>query len=152
MPEIRLFTPEDAREVSELEKAVFGSSAWTEKDFLESLALSYTCYLIAREGDALAGSCGLRNMCGEADITNVMVAPEYRRQGIGELMLRELMRRGREMGIRAFCLEVRLGNLPAIRLYEKLGFVQEGIRPRFYTDPVEDARIMWKREEEVFLP
>ncbi len=48
--------------------------------------------------------------------------------------------------MRAFTLEVRVSNVPAIRLYESLGFVSEGIRKHFYEKPVEDALIMWKRE------
>jgi ribosomal-protein-alanine N-acetyltransferase len=41
-------------------------------------------------------------------------------------------------------LEVRKSNLPAIKLYKKLGFVEAGIRKDFYTKPLEDAIIMWK--------
>ena len=51
------------------------------------------------------------------------------------------------MGIENFTLEVRVSNASAIHVYEKLGFVSEGIRPRFYEKPVEDAMIMWKRKE-----
>ena len=61
------------------------------------------------------------------------------------MMLKVLMEEGCKRGINAFTLEVRAGNAPAIHLYEKLGFVQEGIRPGFYERPKEDAIIMWKR-------
>ena len=50
-----------------------------------------------------------------------------------------------ESGITAYTLEVRVSNAPAIRLYEKFGFVSEGIRPGFYEKPTEDAMIMWRR-------
>ena len=49
--------------------------------------------------------------------------------------------------MKEFTLEVRVSNQRAIRLYESLGFVQEGIRKRFYERPVEDALIMWKRDQ-----
>ena len=49
------------------------------------------------------------------------------------------------MGVEAFTLEVRKSNDTAIHLYEKLGFVTEGVRKKFYEEPVEDALIMWKR-------
>ena len=80
-----------------------------------------------------------------ASIDNVVVAPEFRNRGIAQAMLRELIRRGEEKKIEAFTLEVRVGNMAAVHVYEKLGFLSEGIRPRFYEKPVEDANIMWKR-------
>ena len=60
-------------------------------------------------------------------------------------MLEALIKAGENCGIKEFTLEVRVSNEAAIRVYEKLGFVSEGIRPKFYEDPVEDAMIMWKR-------
>ena len=58
----------------------------------------------------------------------------------------EILSRGREEHVEAFTLEVRVSNRAAIHVYEKFGFVSEGIRPRFYEKPVEDANIMWKRD------
>ena len=49
-----------------------------------------------------------------------------------------------KVGVEAFTLEVRVSNAPAIRLYEKLGFENKGIRKNFYENPIEDAMIMWK--------
>lgn len=60
-------------------------------------------------------------------------------------MLTELLDRGGRMGIDAFTLEVRAGNGSAVHLYEKAGFVTEGVRKGFYDMPKEDALIMWKR-------
>ena len=54
---------------------------------------------------------------------------------------------GRQAGLHAFTLEVRRSNRAARRLYEKFGFVSEGIRPGFYDQPKEDAEILWLREE-----
>ena len=69
----------------------------------------------------------------------------YRGQGIGRKMLTELMRLGLERGAFAYTLEVRVSNMPAIRLYESLGFENLGIRKNFYEKPVEDAMIMWRQ-------
>ncbi len=146
MPEFRRLSIEDIPSVSKLEKETFGSEAWSEKDYIEVLGLSYAYYLVAYEGEKLIGSCGLRNMCGDGEITNVMIVPEERKKGIGEKMLLELMSRTREIGVREFTLEVRSQNMPAIGLYKKLGFAEEGVRPNFYTDPADDAIIMWKRQ------
>jgi ribosomal-protein-alanine N-acetyltransferase len=62
-------------------------------------------------------------------------------------MLKRVLEDGVKLGIEAFTLEVRRGNLPAVRLYEKFGFAQEGVRRDFYENPREDALIMWKRQE-----
>ncbi len=144
--EIRRLKKEDAEELSLIEKEIFGKSAWTKKDFIETTAIEYAYYLVAEdENKKIIGACGYRDLCGEADITNVCVIPEMRRKGIAEKMLRKLMENGLEQGVRDFTLEVRSENSAAIRLYEKLGFVSEGTRPSFYEDPKDDAIIMWKR-------
>ena len=103
-------------------------------------------YLAAEtESGELAGVCGVLDILGEGDISNVAVAAAFRRQKIAERMLAELLKRGKERGITAFTLEVRASNRAAIRLYEKFGFVPEGRRKNFYTKPVEDALILWYR-------
>ena len=69
----------------------------------------------------------------------------YRRGGIGEQMVRLLLDGLIQRGYLYTTLEVRKSNAAAIALYEKLGFVSEGIRKNFYEKPAEDAVIMWKR-------
>ncbi len=140
-------TPGDCETLSGLEKEIFGADAWTREDFEETLCCDYTYYLVARDGDEIVGSAGLRNMCGDADITNVLVREDHRRQGIAEALLLKLMEGSKSIGARNFTLEVRKSNLPAIRLYEKLGFRSEGIRPGFYEHPKEDAVIYWLRDQ-----
>ena len=79
----------------------------------------------------------------EGSITNVAIDPEYRRQGIGRKMLLKLIEIVKEKGVTALTLEVRVSNAPAISLYEGLGFKSVGQRPKYYTNPVEAAEIMW---------
>ena len=81
----------------------------------------------------------------EGEIGNVAVLPAYRGRGIARRLMEKMLSDALQNEAKAFTLEVRAGNLPAIRLYESLGFVQEGIRKRFYRDPEEDALILWKR-------
>ena len=140
---------DDCPEAAKLESVIFGSDAWTKEDFQESLCCDYAVYAVARDTDTgrMIACAGIRNMCGDGDITNVLVDREYREQGIAENLLRYLMQEGKAIGVRNFTLEVRSSNTPAIRLYEKLGFVSEGVRPGFYDNPKEDALIFWKREE-----
>ena len=61
-------------------------------------------------------------------------------------MMKQLLERGKGIGIKDYTLEVRAANASAIGLYEKLGFKSEGIRPGFYDEPKDDAAIYWKRE------
>ena len=138
---------EYCKTLSLLEKDIFGSDAWSEDDFKESMCCDYAYYLVAKDGDDVIGCAGLRNMCGDADITNVFVREEYRRRGIAEEMLRKLMTDSKDIGARNFTLEVRSSNTAAIRLYEKLGFRSEGVRPGFYDNPKEDALIYWIRQD-----
>ena len=75
----------------------------------------------------------------EADITNVAVVEKFRKKGVATELLEQLFLRGYERGIENFTLEVRVGNAPAIHLYEKLGFERSGLREtkRRCTDHVE---------------
>ena len=145
---IRELRKEDAASLAEIEQAVFGKNAWRQEDFIETLAMEYTYYLVAEDEEGrLIGECGYRDMCVEADITNVCVVSEFRRQGIAERLLKQLMEYGYEKGVADYTLEVRASNAAAIALYEKLGFRSEGVRPGFYDNPKDDAVIMWKRRK-----
>lgn len=119
---------------------------WSRDAFAQMVDNPSALFLLAMDGDKLAGTCGIMTVVGEGDISNVAVDEQYRRQGIAyELVKNAMDIASREYDVEAFTLEVRAGNTAAIGLYEKLGFVSEGIRPRFYEKPVEDAVIMWKR-------
>ncbi len=141
-------TKDDLAEAAELERECFGDEAWSEKTFAESIELDYVIYLLALEKDHVIGMAGIRNICGDADITNVAVRSDFRRRGIAEKILVELMKCGEEAGVLNYTLEVRSKNLAAIKLYEKLGFRKEGIRKNFYENPLDDALILWKRKED----
>ena len=96
----------------------------------------------------IVGTAGMRILGNEGDIDNVAVLPEFRNLGIAGKLLDGLLDMGRQKGVTEFTLEVRVGNEYAIKLYEKAGFVSEGIRPGFYEDPKEDANIMWIRSKQ----
>lgn len=136
---------QDVEPVSRIEEASF-SMPWSPKDFAELVEAEGTLYLVAEADGKTAGCCGVTDISGEGDINNVVVAEAYRGHGIAQALMRELLRQGEAMGIRDFTLEVRVGNATAIHVYEKLGFVSEGIRPGFYDRPKEDAMIMWRRK------
>lgn len=140
----RLMMEQDIEQVSEIENASF-SMPWSKQDFIDSIDREDTIYLVAYEDDKIKGYCGLWNIVNEGNINNVAVAPMYRGNQIGFQMLSRLIEIGNEKNIEAYTLEVRKSNESAIKLYEKLGFVQEGIRKNFYEEPIEDAIIMWYR-------
>ncbi len=141
---IRELQEEDVPRLAQIEAESF-SMPWSEKDFRELLSHSYCTYVVAVADGQVAGCCGFTNICHVANIDNVVVAPGFRGRGIAQAMLKEVMVRGEAEQAEAFTLEVRVSNEAAIHLYEKAGFVSEGIRPGFYERPVEDANIMWKR-------
>lgn len=142
--EIRKLQENDIEPLSRIEAESF-SMPWSPRDFRELLDRDYCTYLVALVEGEVAGCCGMTNICQEGNIDNVVVAEQFRNHGIARTMLEELIRMGGEAGVTAFTLEVRVSNAAAIHLYEKLGFVSEGIRPRFYEKPTEDAMIMWRR-------
>ncbi|MDR2771031.1 MAG: ribosomal protein S18-alanine N-acetyltransferase, partial [Clostridiales Family XIII bacterium] len=82
----------------------------------------------------------------EGHITNVAVHPDFRGRGVGSAVLAALLERMRRgAGLTDFTLEVRASNAAAMRLYGKAGFLEEGRRKNYYTEPLEDAIIMWLR-------
>ena len=142
--QIKSLTEEYVDQVCLLEKEAF-SMPWHRESFLEMIKNKDACYLVGLMGDEVVASCGLRNIVGDGEITNVVTKSSVRGKGIGLQMLLKLLEEGIAMGVEAFTLEVRKSNASAIHLYEKLGVVTEGIRKNFYEEPTEDALIMWKR-------
>lgn len=134
----------DVEAASKIEREAF-SMPWSAKDFLEMVEADYAHYYVAEEDGVIVGCCGIRNIAGEGEITNVVVAADFRNKGIGRSMMEYMLEKTGENGIGDCTLEVRVSNQPAIHLYESLGFKAEGIRPDFYEKPREDALIMWKR-------
>lgn len=141
---VRKMEASDVPTAAVMEKEIF-SDPWSEKAFLDAISDENALYVVLEEEGKVVGYCGLWQSFDEADIMNVAVAEECRQKGAGYFMLTELMKMGGQRKIEAFSLEVRESNLPAIRLYQKLGFSLEGIRRNFYQKPTENAWVMWKR-------
>jgi ribosomal-protein-alanine N-acetyltransferase len=145
---IRELERKDLEEVTALEASCF-SMPWKYSDFEEILTTPYRFYLVAASHDepqTILGGCMLTSIAGEGDITNVAVLEQYRKNNIATSLLSRIIEFGKtNCNITAFTLEVRSKNIPAIRLYEKAGFISEGIRPNFYDQPKDDAVIMWLR-------
>lgn len=140
-------TEADLSAVAALEKKYF-SVPWSEAGLRESMRLDYYLFLVAQEEGKVVGYGGIFWAADEGNITNIVVDESYRGRGLGMALTDALLSAGRANGIRAFTLEVRVGNQAAIHVYQKLGFIGEGIRKGFYEKPAEDALVMWKREPE----
>lgn len=135
---------QDTKAAAEIE-AFSSQEPWTQRAYADALRDKNAFYMVAQQDGRVIGCCGLWQSFEDADICNVVVAERCRRKGVAEKMLQALMEEGKKRGIANFTLEVRSGNTPAVRLYEKLGFATEGVRKGFYSNPKEDALIMWKR-------
>lgn len=142
--DIRKMTEEDAKYLAQIEEATF-SMPWKVCDFLEMIAHDEVEYLVVTLDGEIIGGAGIRNILGDGEITNVVIREDMRGNGYSSMLMERLLEVGRGLGATQFTLEVRVSNAPAIGLYEKMGFVSEGVRPGFYDKPKEDALIMWKR-------
>ena len=129
--------------IAQLETLCF-SSPWSEKSVASELENPLSLWLVALSDGQVVGYIGSQSVEGESDMMNVAVAPEYRRQGIAEQLVLRLVAALQARGNHSLALEVRASNDAAISLYEKLGFVQVGLRPNYYRNPKEDALILRK--------
>jgi len=138
----------DLDDVLAIESASF-SNPWTRDMFLRELAnagVSYGYVLRGPDGRASA-FCTLWVVVDEVHINNLAVDPAWRGHGLGQALLEFILRLWSDLGAERATLEVRRSNEAAMSLYAKLGFTVAGIRRDYYTEPVEDALILWRERE-----
>ena len=140
---IRKMKREDVPAIAELEKLCF-SDPWSENSIASELDNPLSYWLVAEDNGKIAGYVGSQSVLDAADMMNLAVSPDYRQQGVGQALVNELVQHLQQENVIALLLEVRVSNTPAISLYEKLGFVQVGRRPKYYHNPREDALILRK--------
>lgn len=143
---IRDMLTEDVAQVSELEKKYF-SLPWSYESLEKEIDNEGSVFCVAISDNRVVGYGGMLVVMDEGDITNIVVDEDYRQLGIGKAIVEFLINEGEKRGCLEYTLEVRVSNEAAINLYNKLGFISEGVRPRFYEKPIEDAFIMWKRKK-----
>ena len=132
--------------VAELEKLCF-SDPWSENSVASELKNKLALWLVAEEDGGVAGYIGSQTCGDESDVMNVAVHPDFRRCGIAQALVNALVEELKHIGSRCLTLEVRSSNIPAIALYEKMGFGEVGRRKNYYRNPREDARILRKEWE-----
>lgn len=130
-------------QIAALETVCF-SDPWSENSIAYELNNKLSCWLVALDGEKVVGYVGSQSVLGWADMMNLAVDSDYRRQGIAEQLIDSLIECLVDNEVVCLTLEVRVSNAPAISLYEKKGFVQVGRRPNYYHNPKEDALILRK--------
>ena len=118
------------------------SAPWSEKGMRDALDTEAIYTLVAEEDGTLLGYIMIALLGIEAEIYNVAVDPDARRQGLGRKLLRAAMNEAVNTGAESVFLEVRESNAPAKGLYESYGFIPAGKRKNYYTNPTEDAILM----------
>lgn len=140
---ITKMTESHVAQVAELEKLCF-RDPWSENSVASELNNPLSLWLVAVDGDRVAGYVGSQTVMDESDMMNVAVHPDYRKQGIATALILGLVEELRKRGSRSLTLEVRASNETAISVYRKLDFQEVGRRKNYYRNPREDALILRK--------
>ncbi len=142
---IREMAKSDVQSMAKLSHEV-GFASWSEADYLVKLnsddSLSFVAEVSQNTKQIIVAFLLMRLIKPEAEIINIAVKNDYRRQGIGEKLLNISLSIMFTKGYSNFLLEVRETNLPAIALYKKKGFLTIGKRKDYYSNPKEDALVM----------
>lgn len=134
---------EDLDQVVDIEQNLF-SVPWTKEGFLTYLMKKDTMFFVVEEKERILGYCSMMTVLDEGDILNVAVRSDRQKGGIGQFLVDSMLRMAEMQGIRLVHLEVRQGNGTARRLYQRLGFKEDGLRRDYYENPVENAVLMTK--------
>jgi ribosomal-protein-alanine N-acetyltransferase len=138
-------SPADIDAILAIEQASF-TNPWTRDMYLAELeneGVSYF-YLAKNANGLVVGFCSFWRVLDELHINNLAVAPAERGAGVATALLTRVLADGAKLGVRRATLEVRRSNVPARCLYEKLGFSVAGVRRAYYTNPIEDALVLWR--------
>lgn len=133
--------PADLNEVMGIERTSF-RHPWSSNFFLEELQVACARSILAQINDRIVGYVLFWLLPQEIDVHNIAVHPGFRRQGIGQVLLRQVIEQAHRRDSSRVTLEVRVSNVAAQKLYESVGFVSQGLRKGYYSDDGEDALIM----------
>ncbi len=137
----RLMKSEDIEKVYEIENQCF-SMPWSKHEIMESFSREDSIYCVIEKDDVVIGYAALFFVLDEANIINIGINNEYRGIGAGEELLKYLINNVKGKNVSKIFLEVREGNHIAVKLYEKIGFKEIGIRKNFYQNPLENGIVM----------
>jgi ribosomal-protein-alanine N-acetyltransferase len=134
----------DIGEVAAIERVSF-DNPWTAEMFAQEIQNEFSIPLVFHLDGKLAGYLCCWEVVDEAQLLNIAVHPQFRRQGVGETMMRRLESLCVKSGIQKIILDVARRNVAARRLYCKQGYVVTGFRRRYYAESGDDALVMEKR-------
>ena len=122
------------------------TNPWTREMYAWELQNRAVCHILVvrTQERPVVGFCAFWLVVDEIHINNVAILPALRGQGIGTALMNRVFEEAKRLGARRATLEVRASNDGARRLYERLGFDVAGTRRHYYTNPVEDALILWR--------
>jgi [ribosomal protein S18]-alanine N-acetyltransferase len=137
----------DLDDILDIDSASFTNS-WTREMFeWEAHNSDVARVFVARQPGAsgrVVAYCAVWVIFDELHINNLAVLPEWRRRGVAKRLLRYVLERTAADGAVCATLEVRQSNEAARRLYERFGFAATGVRPGYYSNPIEDALVLWR--------
>ena len=132
-------------QVLPIEQQLFQPEPWSARLFWSELGqLDTRHYVVALDGADCVGYAGLCDYPDEAFVQTMAVAPSAQGQGVGALLLTELLEEAARRRQRVVSLEVRADNLAAQRLYDRSGFTRSGVRRGYYPGGV-DALVLTRR-------
>lgn len=142
---LRRMREEDVAQVAEIERASF-TMAWSAHTFRSLLRrVDGECW-VAEDGERrVRGYAVVWWALDQAELANIAVHPEARRQRIGSRLLERVLESMAGRGIREVFLEVRRSNEVAASMYRRRGFVDAGVRQSYYELPKEDALVLRRR-------
>lgn len=145
---IRPCTKEDLNTIYALEKTSFEHGAWTYEQFVYELEENDCANIFVVEEGKVFGYIDYWILFERGEICKIVVAPLLRQKGVGDILLKDALERMISEGVESVSLEVRVSNIPAIKLYEKNGFRKEYVKKGYYQDG-EDAYLMLKEVGEI---
>ena len=134
---------EDLDQVMEIENDLI-SPPWTREGFFTFLLKDENMFFVVEEKGQILGYCSMQTVLDEGDILNVAVTRDRQKEGIEYFLVDSMLMLAAARGIHIVHLEVRESNGSARRLYQRLGFKEDGFRKNYYTEPVENAVLMTK--------
>jgi [ribosomal protein S18]-alanine N-acetyltransferase len=134
-------TTADIENVIAIERASF-QFPWSTRFFLDELKVDCARSILAEMEGRIVGYVLFWFLTEEVDIHNIAVHPDFRRQGIGRLLLEQVVAAARCQDRLRVTLDVRFSNAPAQNLYRSFGFITQGVRKGYYSDNGEDALVM----------